>query len=137
MYPLLWTYEVSKVKSNFEFLTIDTDTQILYAKAAEAEKLYTDAYYDSALVSIRAVAENVTKMVVDFEYIKMNDRATFDNYLREIRNSKIAPDIIVQDLYDSKKYGNDAAHSSISIHSKSETLVALEKMFEILVWFNV
>lgn len=125
------------VKSNFEFLTIDTDTQILYSKAAEAEKLYTDAYYDSALVSIRAVAENVTKMVVDFEYIKMQDRATFDNYLREIRNNKIAPDIIVQDLYDIKKYGNDAAHSSTSTHSKSETLVALEKMFEILVWFNV
>nr|WP_312040262.1 Eco57I restriction-modification methylase domain-containing protein [Leuconostoc lactis] len=125
------------MKSNFEFLTIDTDTQILYSKAAEAEKLYTDAYYDSALVSIRAVAENVTKMVVDFEYIKMQDRATFDNYLREIRNNKIAPDIIVQDLYDIKKYGNDAAHSSTSTHSKSETLVALEKMFEILVWFNV
>ena len=125
------------VKSNFEFLTIDTDTQILYSKAAEAEKLYTDAYYDSALVSIRAVAENVAKMVVDFEYIKMQDRATFDNYLREIRNNKIAPDIIVQDLYDIKKYGNDAAHSSTSTHSKSETLVALEKMFEILVWFNV
>lgn len=125
------------MKSNFEFLTIDTDTQILYSKAAEAEKLYTDAYYDSALVSIRAVAENVAKMVVDFEYIKMNDRATFDNYLREIRNNQIAPNIIVQNFYDIKKYGNDAAHSSINTHSKSETLVALEKMFEILVWFNV
>lgn len=125
------------MKSNFEFLTIDTDTQILYAKAAEAEKLYTDAYYDSALVSIRAVAANVAKMVVDFEYIKMQDRATFDNYLREIRNNKIAPDIIVQNFYDIKKYGNDAAHSSVNTHSKSETLVALEKMFEILVWFNV
>ena len=35
-----------EMKSNFDFLTIDMDTQTLYATAAEAEKLYTGEHYD-------------------------------------------------------------------------------------------
>lgn len=124
------------MKSNFDFLTIDMDTQTLYASAAESEKLYTSGYYDSALVSIRKVAENVAKMVADFHFFEIGSRATFNDYLREIRLQKVAPQLIVQNFYDLKQYGNDAAHN-INKSSRTETLTSLKKMFEILVWFNV
>lgn len=125
-----------EMKSNFDFLTIDMDTQTLYATAAEAEKLYTGEHYDSALVAIRKVTENAAKMVVDFEYAKMRDHATFNDHLREIRDRQFAPELIIQNFYDIKKYGNDAAHN-ITVYTKGETLSALEKMFAILVWFNL
>lgn len=125
-----------EMKSNFDFLTIDMDTQTLYATAAEAEKLYTGEHYDSALVAIRKVTENAAKMVVDFEYAKMRDHATFNDHLSEIRDHQFAPKLIIQNFYDIKKYGNDAAHN-ITVYAKVETLSALEKMFTILVWFNL
>lgn len=124
------------MKSNFDFLTIDMDTQTLYATAAEAEKLYTGEHYESALVAIRKVTENAAKMVVDFEYAKMRDHATFNDHLCEIRDRQFAPKLIIQNFYDIKKYGNDAAHNT-TVHTKVETLSVLEKMFAILVWFNL
>lgn len=125
-----------EMKSNFDFLTIDMDTQTLYATAAEAEKLYTGEHYESALVAIRKVTENAAKMVVDFEYAKMRDHATFNDHLCEIRDRQFAPKLIIQNFYDIKKYGNDAAHNT-TVHTKVETLSVLEKMFAILVWFNL
>ncbi|WP_273753699.1 Eco57I restriction-modification methylase domain-containing protein [Leuconostoc mesenteroides] len=124
------------MKSNFDFLTIDMDTQTLYATAAEAEKLYTGEHYDSALIAIRKVTENAAKMVVDFEYVKMRDHATFNDHLCEIRDRQFAPKLIIQNFYDIKKYGNDAAHNT-TMYTKVETLSTLEKMFTILVWFNL
>lgn len=124
------------MRSNFDFLTIDMDTQTLYATAAEAEKLYTGEHYESALVAIRKVTENAAKMVVDFEYAKMRDHATFNDHLCEIRDRQFAPKLIIQNFYDIKKYGNDAAHNT-TVHTKVETLSVLEKMFAILVWFNL
>ena len=112
------------------------DTQVLYTTASEAEKLYTGEHYDSSLVAIRKVVENVAKMVVDFQFCEMGSRATFNDYLREIRQKKFAPELLIQNFYDLKKYGNDAAHSTVK-YSRVETLASLEKMFEILVWFNV
>ena len=88
------------MKSNFDFLTIDMDTQTLYATAAEAEKLYTGEHYESALVAIRKVTENAAKMVVDFEYAKMRDHATFNDHLCEIRDRQFAPKLIIQNFYD-------------------------------------
>lgn len=125
-----------EMKSNFDFLTIDMDTQTLYAAAAEAEKLYTGEHYDSALIAIRKVTENAAKMVVDFEYAKMRDHATFNDHLCEIRDRQFAPKLIIQNFYDIKKYGNDAAHNT-TVYTKVETLSTLEKMFTILVWFNL
>lgn len=125
-----------EMKSNFDFLTIDMDTQTLYATAAEAEKLYTGEHYDSALIAIRKVTENAAKMVVDFEYVKMRDHATFNDHLCEIRDRQFTPKLIIQNFYDIKKYGNDAAHNT-TMYTKVETLSTLEKMFTILVWFNL
>lgn len=123
------------MKSNFQFLVNEPDTQILFDTAKDAEDLYAMGKFSNELESLRKIAENVARQLLDLNYVSMGDRSTFNDCLREIDKQGLAPREVLQDLYDLKGSGNSAAHT-LHKYSKSEALTALKKMFDVLVWFG-
>ncbi len=123
------------MKSNFQFLLNEPDTQILFDTAKDAEDLYAMGKFSNELESLRKIAENVARQLLDLNYVSIGDRSTFNDCLREIDKQGLAPREVLQDLYDLKGSGNSAAHT-LHKYSKSEALTALKKMFDILVWFG-
>lgn len=123
------------MKSNFQFLVNEPDTQILFDTAKDAEDLYAMGKFSNELESLRKIAENVARQLLDLNYVSIGDRSTFNDCLREIDKQGLAPREVLQDLYDLKGSGNSAAHT-LHKYSKSEALTALKKMFDVLVWFG-
>lgn len=123
------------MKSNFQFLVKEPDTQILFDTAKDAEDLYAMGKFSNELESLRKIAENVARQLLDLNYVSMSDRSTFNDCLREIDKRNLAPQEILQDLYDLKGSGNSAAHT-LHKYSKREALAALKKMYDILAWFG-
>lgn len=123
------------MKSNFQFLVNEPDTQILFDTAKDAEDLYAMGKFSNELESLRKIAENVARQLLDLNFVSMGDRSTFNDCLREIDKQGLAPREVLQDLYDLKGSGNSAAHT-LHKYSKSEALTALKKMFDVLVWFG-
>lgn len=123
------------MKSNFQFLVNEPDTQILFDTAKDAEDLYAMGKFSNELESLRKIAENVARQLLDLNFVSMGDRSTFNDCLREIDKHGLAPREVLQDLYDLKGSGNSAAHT-LHKYSKSEALTALRKMYDVLVWFG-
>lgn len=123
------------MESNFQFLLQDQDTQVLYDTVHAAEQLYTMGMFDNELESLRKVAENVARQLLDLNYVAMREHSTFNDCLREIRNRQLTPSKIVQDFYDLKGSGNGAAHT-LHKYGKGEALNALHQIYNILVWFG-
>ena len=73
------------MQSNFEFLNKDILTQQYYEKANEAELSYVSQLYSATLVAVRTVAENVAREVADLNYLIIDERDTFDNVLKRLR----------------------------------------------------
>lgn len=122
------------MKSNFQFLVNEPDTRILFDTAKDAEDLYAMGKFSNELESLRKIAENVARQLLDLNYVSIGDRSTFD-CLREIDKQGLAPREVLQDLYDLKGSGNSAAHT-LHKYSKSEALTALKKMFDVLVVYT-
>jgi len=122
------------MKSNFEFLNQDQDTQILYDTAKDTEDLYAIGKFSNEFESIRKVIENVARQILDLNYFSMGDRISFNDCLRKIKNSKLANQDVLNLFYDLKGTGNSAAHT-LHKYSKEEALQGLEKMYYILSWF--
>lgn len=120
--------------SNFGFLKEDLDTREYLDSAIEVENLYTEKHYNSEIVSIRTILENLTQKILDLNYEKIPYRATFDNCLYLIKSKKLVPESVLSDLYTLKKFGNKSAHDLESI-SQNDALEALKKLQYVLLWF--
>lgn len=122
------------MKSNFTFLEDNFETQDLYDTAKDAEDLYTFGKFANEYESIRKIAENVARMLLDLNYISMSERSTFNDCLREIKHHRLADANIVDIFYRLKNTGNSAAHT-LHKYSKQEGLNGLKDMYTLLVWF--
>ncbi|MCW1908912.1 Eco57I restriction-modification methylase domain-containing protein [Lactiplantibacillus paraplantarum] len=120
--------------SNFEFLTKDPDTQILYDTAKNAENLYAMGMFSNEFESIRKVMEHVARQILDFNYVQMDNRSSFNDCLRKIQSEQLVSPQILNDFYSLKGNGNKAAHT-LGKYSKGESLDGLMKMHGILVWY--
>lgn len=124
------------MESNFEFLLKDQDTALLYNTVTDAEDLYKFGKFSNELEALRKVAENVARMIIDFAFITMPKRSTFNDCLLKIKTKHLVPNEILQKFYDLKDVGNSAAHT-LHKYGKGEALEALNKMYDILAWFSL
>ncbi|WP_374957116.1 hypothetical protein [Bombilactobacillus bombi] len=92
------------MESNFEFLTKDQDTQLLYDTAKDAEELYTLGKFSNEFESIRKVVENMVRMILDFEYIEISEYSTLNDCLKEIRQKRLVNNDILDVFIPIKKY---------------------------------
>lgn len=123
------------MQSNFEFLNKDILTQQYYEKANEAELSYVSQFYSATLVAVRTVAENVAREVADLNYLIIDERDTFDNVLKRLRQGNyINKDSVVKAFYDIKGPGNAAAHTLEKV-SQEEALKSLKNLYSLCAWF--
>lgn len=129
---------MGKMKSNFDFLMAYDDTAVLADSARNAERLYVQGIYDAEFSMIRKVIENVAKKVVDFNYAKLSEHATFNDHLRYIKDKGLVEPLVLDVFYDLKSYGNKAAHSLDNIDKlgKAEGIKGLSQMLKVLLWFT-
>lgn len=121
--------------SNFAFLEHNIDTQDFYDTAKNAEDLYAIGKFDNEYESIRKVAENVARMLLDLNYVSMGEQSTFNDCLREIKYHHLAGQEILDTFYQLKNTGNSAAHT-LHKFTKSEGLQGLRQLYTLLVWFT-
>lgn len=122
------------MKSNFEFLNKDMDTQVLFEEASNAEDLYTIGKFSNEFESIRKVIEAVVSMVLDYNYVDVNYYSTLNDKLHILNQRNLVDKKILDALYQLKTVGNSAAHT-LNKYSKTQALEGLKKLYEILVWF--
>lgn len=121
--------------SNFAFLEKEFETRDLYDTAKDAEDLYAIGKFANEYESIRKIAENVARMILDLNYVSINERSTFSDCLREIKYRHLVPQNILDIFYQLKSIGNSAAHS-LHKYTKSEGLNGLQQIYTLLVWFS-
>lgn len=120
--------------SNFDFLSIDMDTAELFRTINMAEENYTHGDYEGTLTKVRKVAENTARLIADRKYLKIRERATFNDVLREIKDL-ISNKTIVDYFYEIKGKGNNSAHVlNPEDATKENALKSLKQVFEILAW---
>lgn len=122
------------MKSNFEFLNKDMDSQVLFDEARNAEDLYTIGKFSNEFESIRKIIEAVVSMVLDYNYVDVNYYSTFNEKLHILKQRNLVDNKILDALYQLKSVGNSAAHT-LNKYSKTQALEGLKKLYEILVWF--
>lgn len=122
------------MQSNFDFLNNDQDTHLLYDTAKDIEDLYAMGKFSNEFESIRKVAENVARQILDLNYVRVSERSSFNECLREIKRQSLASQQVLNDFYSLKGNGNIAAHT-LKKYTKSEALNGLGKMYHILAWF--
>lgn len=121
--------------SNFAFLEKEFETRDLYDTAKDAEDLYAIGKFANEYESIRKIAENVARMILDLNYVSLKERSTFSDCLREIKYRHLVPQNILDIFYQLKSIGNSAAHS-LHKYTKSEGLKGLQQIYTLLVWFS-
>lgn len=121
-------------KSNFDFLKLDLDTDVFFQRAQIVEMQYVDRQFESELMGIRKIAENIVKVIDDLKYSTLDDRALFHDRLIELRDKKWAPKEVVDVLFMLKKYGNASAHDFVD-YTQEEGLKALKGIYIVLVWY--
>lgn len=99
------------MKTNFEFLKNEYDLQKYYATAVNAERLYADGYYSEEVVNVRKIAEELTKDIMDLEYMQVDERATFNDNLTRLRKGAYVTDQSISVFYEVKRSGNVQAHA--------------------------
>lgn len=120
--------------SNFEFLTIDLVTAELFRTINMAEENYSHGDYEGTLIKVRKVAENTAKLIADREYLDIQERLTFNDVLREIKEY-ISNKSIIDYFYEIKGKGNTSAHVlNPEDATKENALKSLKQVFEILAW---
>lgn len=122
------------MESNFEFLNKDELTRQYFTRATQAELSYVMGIYPGVLTAVRAIAENIARDVADQKFLKLDDRETFDNILKRLKNGAYIDDYALQLFYDIKNPGNVAAHT-LENSSKEEALKALKQLFALTAWF--
>lgn len=110
------------------------DTAELFRTINMAEENYTHGDYEGTLTKVRKVAENAAKLIADREYLGVQEYATFNDVLRDIK-ALISNKKIVNYFYEIKGKGNSSAHVlNPEDATKENALKSLEQVFEILAW---
>ena len=122
------------MKSNFDFLQDDIDTEKYLKTAQDAERAYTVGAFDQTLFSVRKVSEDLVKVILDRSYVDVNDRNTFFENISLIKRKNLAEQDIVKLLNKMRNKGNSAVHS-FKGNSKSDALERLKDLKYVLVWF--
>ena len=123
--------------SNFEFLTIETDTAELFRTINIAEENYIQGDYEGTLTKVRKVAENAAKLIAEKEYLQVHERDTFSDVLRNIKRF-VSNQTVVDYFYEIKGIGNKSSHVlNPEDATKENALQALEQVFDILVWMMI
>lgn len=123
------------METNFGFLTKELDTNKYYEPCKEVESLYADGHYQSEVVNIRTICENLVKDIMDQEYLDVETRATFNDNLRRLKyGNYIKNEDVLEDLYEIKGDGNSGAHEITSV-SKVTGLDNLKKLLHIMSYF--
>ena len=120
--------------SNFAFLERAFEMQDLYDTARDVEELYTLGKFANEYESIRKVAENLARMIIDLNFKSVDERSTFNDCLREIKREHLAERQIIDIFYQLKNVGNSAAHT-LHKYTKSEGLQGLKQLYILLAWF--
>ena len=123
------------METNFGFLTKELDTNKYYEPCKEVESLYADGHYQSEVVNIRTICENLVKDIMDQEYLDVETRATFNDNLRRLKyGNYIKNEDVLEDLYEIKGDGNSGTHEITSV-SKVTGLDNLKKLLHIMSYF--
>lgn len=123
------------METNFGFLTKELDTNKYYEPCKEVESLYADGHYQSEVVNIRTICENLVKDILDQEYLDVDKRATFNDNLRRLKyGNYIKNEDVLEDLYEIKGDGNSGAHEITSV-GKVTGLDNLKKLLHIMSYF--
>lgn len=123
------------METNFQFLTKNEDTGKYYQSCKEVESLYADGHYQSEVVTIRTICENLVKDIMDQEYMDVEERATFNDNLRRLKHGNyIKNEDVLEDLYEIKGDGNSGAHEITSV-GKVTGLDNLKKLLHIMSYF--
>ena len=62
-----------------------------------------DGHYQSEVVTIRTICENLVKDIMDQEYMDVEERATFNDNLRRLKQGNyIKNEDVLEDLYEIK-----------------------------------
>ena len=123
------------METNFQFLTKNEDTGKYYVSCKEVESLYADGHYQSEVVTIRTICENLVKDIMDQEYMDVEERATFNDNLRRLKyGNYIKNEDVLEDLYEIKGDGNSGAHEITSV-GKVTGLDNLKKLLHIMSYF--
>lgn len=124
------------MESNFEFLLTDPDLQEFYSIAKDTEDLYTQRKFDSCILNLRKIAENMADLILDQKYIETDNYATFSDRLKLIVKNSLVDSEMRDMLYQVKNLGNRAAHT-FNEFSQNETLEQLSNVYKILLWLAV
>ena len=123
------------MESNFEFLNNDIDTHLLYDAAKDAEELYVLGKFSNEFESIRKIIEKVVLMILDLNYIAVDEFNSLNDNLRILKQKNLVSEEILNLFYQLKSLGNSAAHT-LKKYSKSDALGGLKKLYSILIWFT-
>ncbi|MBT8809901.1 Eco57I restriction-modification methylase domain-containing protein [Lactobacillus delbrueckii subsp. bulgaricus] len=123
------------MKSNFEFLKNEDDLQKYYANAVNAERLYADGYYSEEVINVRKIAEELTKDIMDLEYLQVDERATFNDNLTRLQKGAYVTDRAISVFYEVKRSGNVQAHALEETATKESGLKELKNIRYLLADF--
>lgn len=123
------------MKSNFEFLKNEDDLQKYYANAVNAERLYADGYYSEEVINVRKIAEELTKDIMDLEYLQVDECATFNDNLTRLRKGAYVTDRAISVFYEVKRSGNVQAHALEETATKESGLKELKNIRYLLADF--
>lgn len=121
--------------TNFDFLKkVDKN---LFEIVAEAEKLYSDEYFEQSMVQTRRFGEHVCKKVLGKN---RTTEETFDEMLATLNDcsfGNIEEKEFINDLYFLKKHGNSAVHSGSVKKDGMEALECLKRAFEVAISYCI
>lgn len=124
----------SSKMSNFVFLKKNSEN--LFNIISEAEKLFSDEYFEQSVIQVRRFAENLCRDLLQ-EKVMPDD--TFDSMINKIKDNSFGNmrmKEFAEDLYFLKKHGNNSAHSSTASKNGKVALECLERAYEIAILYS-
>ena len=122
--------------SNFDFLK--RNDKDLYKIINDAEELYRSEFFEQCMTQTRRFGEIVCKNVLGS---RRTTEVTFDAMLATLKDCTLGSSDeakeFVEDLYFLKKHGNEATHSVTVKQDGMESLVCLQRAFEVAINYCV
>ena len=120
-------------QSSFDFLHGPDQYKTVYDTAIRTEHLFSMGFFSETVLSVRKIAEQLVKAILQKEHIKTFDNNTFADNLQLLKNAKLDPRII-DIFYDLKKEGNQSAHTSKEF-TRIDGFSAMGKIYQLLLWY--
>lgn len=120
--------------SNFKFLKKNNES--LFNIIANAEKLFTDEYFEQVPVQVRRFAENICRDLLQGNVLPDETLDSMINRLKDKSFDNIRMKEFADDLYFLKKHGNNSAHSSNTLNDGKIALECLERAYEVAVFYS-